>query len=171
MLSTIQEAKRSYHNFFVPEALSSVASQRREAYERNRARVYAVAFYMTGNELAAEDLMAGVFRSAFAHSASPDVEEVDEALVRELRKLFALPAFTLGCTPSNQPRSVRRNILRIDLERVVMQLPATEKLIFLMHDVERYEHDQIARLLGITARESCFGLHQARLRLRELLPR
>jgi len=64
---------------------------------------------------------------------------------------------------------VRSNTLRVDLEAAVIQLPATEKLIFLMHDVERYDHDRVARLLGITERESRLGLHQARLRVRELL--
>jgi DNA-directed RNA polymerase specialized sigma24 family protein len=57
------------------------------------------------------------------------------------------------------------------LERAVVQLPATEKLIFLLHDVESYEHERIAKLLGITTDESKFGLHQARLRVRELVAR
>jgi len=36
------------------------------------------------------------------------------------------------------------------LERAVIQLPDTEKMIFLMHDVEGYDHARIARLLGMT---------------------
>jgi DNA-directed RNA polymerase specialized sigma24 family protein len=38
-----------------------------------------------------------------------------------------------------------------------------------MHDVERYGHVRIARLLGISEESSMLGLHQARLRMRELL--
>jgi RNA polymerase sigma-70 factor (ECF subfamily) len=64
---------------------------------------------------------------------------------------------------------VRRNTLRVDLERAVIQLPNTEKMIFLMHDVEGYDHAHIARLLSITEDSSRQGLHQARLRMRELL--
>ena len=45
--------------------------------------------------------------------------------------------------------SVRTNTHARRLERAVVQLPATEKMIFLMHDVERYEHARIANLLGI----------------------
>jgi DNA-directed RNA polymerase specialized sigma24 family protein len=52
-----------------------------------------------------------------------------------------------------------------------VQLPATEKMIFLMHDVESYEHDRIARLLGISEEESKLGLHQARVQIRELIAR
>ena len=66
-------------------------------------------------------------------------------------------------------QSVRRNTLRVDLERAVVQLPPTEKMIFLMHDVESYDHARIARTLGLSDEESRLGLHQARLRMRELL--
>ena len=62
-----------------------------------------------------------------------------------------------------------RNVKRIHLERAVVQLPATEKLIFLMHDVEGYEHDRISRLLGISEEESRYGLHQARIQIRNLI--
>src|SRR5436190_684871 len=61
------------------------------------------------------------------------------------------------------------NIKRIHLERAVVQLPATEKLIFLMHDVDGYEHSRIARLLGLTEEESRLGLHQARVQIRALI--
>ena len=37
------------------------------------------------------------------------------------------------------------------------------------HDVEAYDHSRIARTLGVSEQESQFGLHQARLRLRQLL--
>ena len=47
----------------------------------------------------------------------------------------------------------------------------SEKLrpVFLMHDVEGYNHARIAKLIGLSENESRNGLHQARLRMRELL--
>jgi DNA-directed RNA polymerase specialized sigma24 family protein len=42
-------------------------------------------------------------------------------------------------------------------------------MVFLLHDVEGYDHARVARTLGITEDESQIGLHQARLRLRNLL--
>jgi RNA polymerase sigma factor (sigma-70 family) len=81
----------------------------------------------------------------------------------------SLGGLTLDCEPTEKVQSVRRNVLRIDLERALMQLPYTERLIFVMHDVESYDHERIARNMSVTQNESRRGLHQARLRLRELL--
>ena len=114
--------------------------------------------------------MADVFQAAFRGSVAPTAEDVDRSLVSELRKIFDIPVLTLQCAPCTEVRRVRRAVLRTDLEAAVLQLPATEKLLFLMHDLDGYPHDHIARLLGMTERESQLGLHQARLRLRELLP-
>lgn len=167
MLNTVQNASLSQVTVFSPETMAT--TPRRDIFERNRHHVYAIAFWMTGNELAAEDLMSEAFRSAFLATANPSTEEIDRALVSELKQTFDLPIFTLDCVPSTEVRNVRSNTLRTDLEVAVIALPATEKLIFVMHDVEGYNHDRVARLLGITERESRLGLHQARLRMRELL--
>lgn len=64
---------------------------------------------------------------------------------------------------------MRCNTLRADLARALMQLPNIERMIFLMHDVENYDRTRIAWILAFTEDESHRGLHQARLRLRELL--
>ena len=168
MLNTVQEAPVTHVAGFSPKAIGPVP-QSREVFERNRHRVYAVAFWMTGNELVAEDLMSDTFRAAFLATSKPSADEIDQALVGELKKTFDIPVFTLDCVPSNEVRNVRSNILRTDLETAVIGLPSTEKLIFLMHDLEGYDHNRVARLLGITERESHLALHQARLRLRELL--
>jgi DNA-directed RNA polymerase specialized sigma24 family protein len=42
-------------------------------------------------------------------------------------------------------------------------------MIFLLHDVEAYDHARISRTLGVSEQESQLGLHQARLCLRQLL--
>jgi len=48
-------------------------------------------------------------------------------------------------------------------------LPHTERMIFCMHDGDAYDHARIARTLGISEADSRQGLHQARLRIRELV--
>jgi RNA polymerase sigma-70 factor, ECF subfamily len=70
---------------------------------------------------------------------------------------------------SNEIARIRGNVKRVHLEQAVMELPATERLIFLLHDVERHDHERIARTLNITPAEAQLGLHGARLRLRRLL--
>ena len=138
------------------------------AFEENRHRVYSLAFYMTDNELAAEELAVNTFCRAFAFSHNPDVESVDRALITELRELMPLGTLSLRSVPFS-PDGFARRAKRVEMERAVVQLPPTERLIFLLHDVERYEYVRIAGLLGLSERECAHGLHQARLRVRQLL--
>ncbi|HLI62172.1 MAG TPA: sigma factor-like helix-turn-helix DNA-binding protein [Terriglobales bacterium] len=155
----------------LPAVVPSRKHSPRKFYERNRHRIYSLAFWMTDNELAAEELMKRSFCRAFAQNEDPDRDDVDRALIAELREFLPLGKLklTLRCAPCDQVCTVRRNTLRVDLERAVVQLPSTEKLIFLLHDVEGYDHAYVAHLIGITEDDSCCALHQARLRLRELL--
>jgi RNA polymerase sigma-70 factor, ECF subfamily len=172
MSLTSAEAKMfgfaSYLPVLAPE---SRIERAHEIYEQNRHRVYSLAFLMTDSELAAEQLTTDAFCRAFARNTEPTADEIDQALIGELRTYFDLGTLTLNCAPAEQVLSVRCNTLRVDLERAVVQLPSTEKLIFLMHDVEGYDHALIARLLDVTEDESRRGVHQARLRMRELLAR
>ena len=140
-----------------------------EIYSQNCHRIYSLAFWMTDNELTAEQLSASVFLRAFAATSSPTVEQIDQALLAEIREITPVGTLSLNRAGSSATSRVYGNVKRIHLERAVVQLPATEKLIFLFHDVEGYEHEQISRLLGINERESQFGLHQARVQLRELI--
>lgn len=169
-MSTLQETNLSGFAGYVTTLPRDSATAYREVYEQNRRRIYALAFWMTDNELAAEELMTNTFCRAFAESGTvPTPEEIDCALIVEVRREMPMGALTLDCAPCDKRRCVRRNALRVDLERAVVQLPNTEKMIFLMHDVENYDHARIARVLGFAEDESRCGLHQARLRLRELL--
>ncbi len=149
----------------------AVTERYQEIYEANRQRVYSFAFWMSDNELLAEELMANVFRRAFAASAEPTADMIDRAFINEIRETIAVGELTLPITTCTEVAGVRRNVKRVLLERAVVQLPATEKLIYLMHDGEAYDHARIARLLGISETDSAHGLHAARLQLREVLAR
>jgi RNA polymerase sigma-70 factor (ECF subfamily) len=138
-------------------------------YDENCHRIYSLAFWMTDNELTAEQLSANTFLRAFASANQPTAECIDRALLAEVRELVQVGTLTLNCAASPGIRNIHVNIKRIHLERALVQLPATEKMIFLMHDVEGYEHGRVAHLLGISEEESQLGLHQARLQIRELV--
>jgi len=58
---------------------------------------------------------------------------------------------------------------RIDLERALADLPPGCRAVFVLHDVEGFEHKEIAGLLGIAEGTSKSQLHKARLRLRRML--
>ncbi len=170
MTLSIREAKTNGIAQYGPAILETSTSERYgKVYERNRHRIYSLSFWMSDNELAAEELMTQTFCRAFASSAEPTANDIDRALISVLREYMPLGALTLQCAPCDRVLSVRTNTMRVDLERAVVQLPDTEKMIFLMHDVERYDHTRIASLLGISLQSSIDGLHQARLRMRELL--
>ena len=58
---------------------------------------------------------------------------------------------------------------RLDLERALAALPAGARTVFVLHDVEGFEHREIADMLGVSDGTSKSQLHRARLRLRQLL--
>ena len=58
---------------------------------------------------------------------------------------------------------------RIALEQAIRKLPPGYRLVFLLHDVEGYEHEEIAAMLGCSVGTSKSQLHKARLKLRHLL--
>lgn len=170
MSLNIGEVKMTGFAQYLPAILEpSRTDSYRKIYEQNRHRVYSLAFWMTDNELAAEELMTQAFCRAFAPGQEPSADDIDRALISVFREYMPLGSLTLNCKSCDKVLSVRQNTLRVDLERAVVQLPGTEKMIFLMHDVERYDHARIARLLDISEESSVLGLHQARLRMRELL--
>ena len=169
MASSIQQAKLAGFAVRFPGITRTELIQFEECYEANRHRVYALAFWMTDNEISAEDLMRNVFLRVFASGKQPSTELVDRALISELRQISPIGTLTLECQPATSVLKVRKNILRTHLERAVVQVPRTERLVFLLHDVEGYEHNKISRLLGLTESESQQALHQARLRVRELV--
>ena len=150
-------------------AVESRTAEYNRIYNENCHRIYSLAFWMTDNELTAEQLSANVFLRAFVCNASPTTDQIDHAFLAEVREFTPVGTLTLNCAASSSTANVRGNMKRVHLERAVVQLPATEKLIFLLHDVEGYEHQKIARLLGMNEQESQFGLHQARVLVRELV--
>ena len=69
---------------------------------------------------------------------------------------------------SVKPKSVED---AIDLENAIAALPAGARKVFVLHDVEGYQHDEIAKMTG-TAEGTCRAqLHRARKLLMEALDR
>ncbi len=168
-MSTLQESNLFGLAGYVPGTEPCGATTYRHVYEQNRHRIYGLAFWATNSELAAEEVMTNAFCRAFAKSEAPTPEQIDCALIAEVRQYLSLGTLTLDCAGCDKISRVRSNTLRVDLERALVQLPNTEKMIFLMHDMEGYDYARIARTLGLSEDESRRGLHQARLRIRELL--
>lgn len=60
---------------------------------------------------------------------------------------------------------------RIDLERAIATLPSQARVVFVLHDVEGYRHEEIANHMNIAVGTSKAQLHRARRLLREVLDR
>ena len=60
-------------------------------------------------------------------------------------------------------------IARLDLERALETLPPRARAVFVLHDVEGLEHQDVADLLGIAEGTSKSQLHKARMKLRQSL--
>jgi RNA polymerase sigma-70 factor (ECF subfamily) len=148
---------------------------------------------MLGNQADAEDLAQEVFlqlyrkADTFRGEASFStwlyrltVNTVLMQLRRQRRwrmsaiSLDAPPGAHEGATEvvaavSGLPTSLTSTVEKISLDAAIAQLPCGYKEIFLLHDLEGYRHDEIAKILGISEGTSKSQLHKARLRLRELL--
>jgi DNA-directed RNA polymerase specialized sigma24 family protein len=170
MPNLFQEALPAAIVQFLPGADTRRLEHYHRIYEANRNRIYSFAFWMTDNEPAAEKLSERAFVRAFSLSTEPNSEMIDRALLRELQaESIFIEAPQLQCAVVYEVSNIRRNTLRVDLERAIVQLPYSERMIFCMHDGDSYDHARIARTLNISEDESRRGLHQARLRIRELV--
>lgn len=143
--------------------------KQRDIYDSHRHRIFAVAFYMSGNELEAERILTRTFVDAFHAAQEPDREQIDTALLAHLRRTFPLGQKETPASPSDcgslGPSTVRRS----DLEEAILYLPATERLVFLLTDVERYSPEEISGLLGMSRSEVLQTAFSARLRLRQVI--
>jgi RNA polymerase sigma-70 factor, ECF subfamily len=159
-------------------------------YRSHCKRVYAVCLRMAGNTIEAEDLTQEVFLLLFRKIHTFRGESafstwlhrlVVNTVLMHLRK-NSLPVVSMetGHAPDREatPSSVEiaasdllleGSIDRINLGRCVAQLPAGSRAIFVLHDIQGYQHREIAEMLGRSEGASKSQLHKARKRLRELL--
>ncbi len=156
-----------------------------EIYHRHFRRVYSLCLRMTGNPTQAEDLTQdaflhlfdkiGTFRGDSAFTTWLHRMTVNIVLMH-FRKRSTKSELTTedGETPiqivqGTQNPNAMPIIDRIAIEKAVAQLPLGYRTVFLLHDVEGYEHEEIARMLGFAEGTSKSQLHKARLKLRDLI--
>lgn len=156
-----------------------------DLYRKHYRRVYSICLRMTGNVAEAEDLTQevfiqlhrkiGSFRGEAAFTTWLHRLTVNQVLMH-FRKRSVRSELTTddGEMPDSiDPETINPEAMpivdRIGLESAIAQLPNGYRTVFVLHDVEGYEHEEIARLLGCSAGTSKSQLHKARLKLRRLL--
>lgn len=78
-------------------------------------------------------------------------------------------AADLSSAPGPGARSMRPTVSGLDLERAITRLPEGCRAVFLLHDVEGFDHAEVAGILGIAEGTSKSQVHKARLKIREFL--
>ena len=159
-------------------------------YDKHKRRVYSLCLRMTSNTAEAEDLTQEAFlqlyrkiatfrgESAFStwlHRLSVNV------VLMHLRKkslpLVSLEETTQGGGEEDTPKkdfgaedlALAGSIDRLRLQKAVEDLPPGYRTIFVLHDVEGYEHNEIAAIVGCSIGNSKSQLHKARMKLRDML--
>jgi RNA polymerase sigma-70 factor (ECF subfamily) len=156
-----------------------------ELYQRHNRRVYSLCLRMTQNVSEAEDLAQEVFIQLFRKIGSFRGESafttwlhrltVNQVLMHFRKRSVKLEQTTEeGETPIQIVRGTEDPnhmpvVDRIALDKAIAQLPPGYRTVFVLHDVEGHEHEEVARILGCSVGTSKSQLHKARMKLRKLL--
>ncbi len=158
-------------------------------YAQHKRRVFSLCLRMTGNHTQAEDFTQEVFLQLFRKIASFRGDSAFSTWLHRLSVNLVLMQFrkkvlaeiSLDETLDSQQEDKRRpeiatrdNVLhgsidRIALQRCIDDLPPGYRIIFVLHDIEGFEHKEIAEMLGCSIGNSKSQLHKARMKLRTLL--
>ncbi len=158
-------------------------------FQTHKKRVYSVCLLMTKDIAEAEDLTqeaflqvfrsVGSFRGDSAFSTWLYRIAVNTVLMK-LRRRKTPPLVSLDEPVSEESPSLRRDvgkadmrlsgvIDRITLGRALDELPEGCRQIFTLHEVQGYQHHEIARMLDCSVGNSKSQLHKAKMKMRDLL--
>ena len=156
-----------------------------QLYRLHHRRVYSLCLRMLQNEAEAEDLSqevfvqllrkVGMFRGDSAFTTWLHRLTVNQVLMYFRKKGVRLERTTedgelpVQVVAGTQDAGRMPVVDRIALDRAIAKLPPGYRAVFILHDVEGYEHEEIARTLGIAAGTSKSQLHKARMKLRSIL--
>jgi RNA polymerase sigma-70 factor (ECF subfamily) len=159
-----------------------------EIYRLHQRLVYGLCLRMTQNVAEAEDITqdvfillhrkVGSFRGESQFTTWLHRMTVNQVLMRfrksRARREEALEdcdarAFAVGGASGGPDRTAL--IDRVALDRALEQLPPGYRAAFILHDVEGYEHEEVAEMLGCAVGTSKSQLHKARAKLRKILTR
>jgi RNA polymerase sigma-70 factor, ECF subfamily len=157
-------------------------------FEAHKRRVYSLCLRMTGNTAEAEDLTQeaflqlyrkiSTFRGESAFSTWLHRLAVNVVLMHLRKK--GLQQVSLDEMDTSQSEPVKRDygsddlrltgsVDRIGLQTAIADLPPGYRTVFVLHDVEGYEHNEIAEIMKCSVGNSKSQLHKARMKLRERL--
>ncbi|MCO6511878.1 MAG: RNA polymerase sigma factor [Aridibacter famidurans] len=156
-------------------------------YQKYHRRAYSLCLRMTNNVTEAEDLTqeafiqlfrkAGSFRGDSAFTTWFHRLVVNQVLMYFRKRSVKNEKTTEDgempehLVPQTKTKANLPILNRIDINKAIAALPPGYKSVFILHDVEGFEHSEVARILGISVGTSKSQLHKARLKLRGMLVR
>ena len=153
-----------------------------ELYRHHSPRIFALVCRMTGSTETGEDLLQEIFLQAHRkiHGFKGDSAvgtwlyrlAINHSLdfVRSRQVRMEKTTDSLDRDDAPVAGAVHDSpVVRLDLERAIRQLPPGCREAFVLHDVEGYEHREIARMLGIAEGTSKSQVFKARMKLRAVL--
>jgi RNA polymerase sigma-70 factor (ECF subfamily) len=158
-------------------------------YQLHKKRVYSVCLQMTKDVADAEDLTQEAFLQVFRSVNSFRGDSAFSTwlyriavntVLMKLRRRKSPPLLSLDEPVSAESPSLKREVGKADprlsgvvdriaLRRAVEELPAGCRQIFDLHEVEGYQHHEIAEILQCSVGNSKSQLHKAKLKMRDIL--
>jgi RNA polymerase sigma-70 factor (ECF subfamily) len=160
-------------------------------FHAHKARIYSVCLRMTNNATEAEDLAQDAFLQVFRKIATFRGDSAFSTWLHRIAVNTVLMHFrkkSLNQVSLEEPyndsdgANIRREygakdnrlagcVDRVALTCAIKELPRGYRTIFLLHEVQGYDHQEIAEMLGCCVGNSKSQLHKAKLRIRERLVR
>jgi RNA polymerase sigma-70 factor (ECF subfamily) len=154
-----------------------------ELYRQHAGRVFNLARRMAGSRSEGEDLLQDIFVLVFRKLESFKGESSLGTWIYRLATNHCLDHLRSRENRTRQlsdplaeddvraaSRSARPlGAERLDLERAIARLPPGYRAAFVLHDVEGFEHHEVAAILGVAEGTSKSQVHKARLKIREYL--
>lgn len=184
---------RSEEHGLVSNTLAGNTGAFDELYRRHSRRIYQICLRMVDDPSTAEDLTQEAFVLAYRKLSTFRQEArfstwLHAIAVNTVLMFFrkrkasvhecSLEAPAYGNDDGQQSdreiygRSddvLRMAVDRVALQRAIADLPEGYRMMVILHDIQGYQHEEIAQMLGCTIGNTKSQLHKARLKLRETM--
>lgn len=154
-------------------------------FQQYKDSVYNIAYRMSNDSQSAEDITQKVFMRVFKNIHAFRGEAAFSSWLYRITANVCINHFRTASRwkklVSNELRdgkglhakTMRENPekteLKLHLEKAIRELPEGYRMVFVLHDVEGYRHEEIGKMLGIAVGTSKSQLHKARKELRAKL--
>jgi RNA polymerase sigma-70 factor (ECF subfamily) len=156
-----------------------------ELYRRYKDRIYGIAYRMSNNRQEAEDISQNIFLRVFDKIHSFRGEAAFSSWLYRLamnvcinhfhsdkKRKEKFPSTISDLQEVNSPALKAKEEklhLKPYLEKAIRALPAGYRMVFILYDIEGYQHHEICKMMNISEGTSKSQLHRARKELRRLL--